>query len=270
MNDEVKAEAIPHTSIKTWRKFGRVVRSRGCSLLKKLDEFPNSILIAGCQRSGTTMLSRIITHSEGMVNYWFGSDDELDAALILAGVVEHVPRGRYCFQTTYLNECFREYFDHHNGYKLVWVLRHPYSVVHSMLHNWKDFALNELFRACALDLLDERGQRLCNWFGVRGVSRLKRACLAYRGKVSQLFELHKHLSEDRLLVLEYDGLVSNKEQVVPELYRFIELSYRSNYAQRIHSRSLGKHSGLSVRERSMVEETCISVYEEAKKLVDLP
>jgi ligand-binding sensor domain-containing protein len=44
-------------------------------------------------------------------NYWFGRDDELDAALILSGHVDHQQNGRYCFQTTYINECFREYFE---------------------------------------------------------------------------------------------------------------------------------------------------------------
>lgn len=270
MNEDGMAGIAPHTSIKTWRKFGRVVRSRGCCLLARLDEFPNSILITGCQRSGTTMLSRIITSSEGMVNFWFGSDDELDAALILAGVVEHVPRGRYCFQTTYLNECFQEYFAHDDGHRLVWVLRHPFSVVHSMLHNWKDFALNELFSACAVDLLEEGDKKWYDWFGVRGVSRLKRACLAYCAKVSQLFELRERLPEDTLIVVEYDGLVSNKEQLLPELYGFVGLPYLPRYAEKIHGRSLSKHNALSAKERAMIENTCISVYEEARKLVNLP
>lgn len=260
----------PAPYIRNWRKFGRVVRSRGCCLLKRLDEFPNSVLVTGCQRSGTTMVSRTITKSAGMVNYWFGRDDELDAALILSGVVEHVPRGRYCFQTTYLNECVHEYYAHKNGHRIVWVLRHPFSVVHSMLHNWKNFALNELFESCGVNLLDENGRRLYKLFGIWGVSRIKRACLAYCGKVSQLFELQTHIAEDSFIVVEYDGLVSNKEHVLPELYRFIELPYRSDYAGMIHSKSLGKHNSLSGKERRMIETTCISIYEEARKLVRLP
>jgi len=100
----------------TWKKFAPEVRPGGCNLLARLDEFPNSILVSGCQRSGTTMLLRLITQSEGMVNYWFGRDDELDAALILSGFEPHTPHGRYSFQTTYLNECAHEYYDHVNGH----------------------------------------------------------------------------------------------------------------------------------------------------------
>ena len=127
-------EATTGPRICSWRQFDRHVRPGGCSLLRRLDDFPNAILVAGCQRSGTTILSRVLTQSEGMVEYSFGKDDELDAALILSGRVEHEPAGRYCFQTTYLNNCVQEYFAH-SEYKLVWALRNPFSVVYSMLHN---------------------------------------------------------------------------------------------------------------------------------------
>lgn len=152
-------------TINTWRKFSRCVKFRQDKLLLRLDDFPNSILIAGCQRSGTTMLARIITQSEGMVNYWFGPDDELDAALILSGHEAHQPRGRYCFQTTYLNERYPEYFEHEN-FRMVWILRNPHSVVHSMLHNWKDFALNNLFSSCAAQLVEERYRRRHEILGI--------------------------------------------------------------------------------------------------------
>jgi hypothetical protein len=259
----------PVLNIKTWKKFSRVVRSGGNKLLSRLGDFPDSVLIAGCQRSGTTMLSRIVTSSEGMVNYWFGHDDELDAALILSGSVNHVQRGRYCFQTTYLNECVGEYYDHHDGYKLVWVVRQPFSVIHSMLYNWKNFALNELFEGCATDFLDEKEQKRYRRFGVWGVSRLRRACLSYCGKVSQLFELYKRLPTDQLMVVDYDTLVSRKEELLPKLYRFIDLPYRVEYADMIHNKSISKHSRLSKKAHSTIEETCLHTYKEAGKLVTL-
>ena len=42
-------------------KYNKEVRSRGYNLINRLDDFPNSVFVTGCQRSGTTMLSRIIT-----------------------------------------------------------------------------------------------------------------------------------------------------------------------------------------------------------------
>jgi hypothetical protein len=252
--------------ITRWQDFAAKVRSTGQPLLRRLEEFPNSILVTGCQRSGTTMVSRLITRSDGMTKYWFGPDDELDAALILSGWGPHESKGRYCFQTTYLNERYREYFGMSDSHKVVWILRNPFSVVHSMLHNWKDFALNELFVACGTGYLRPKERSRYGWLGIHGVSRLVRACCAYHGKVSQLFEIRARLPAGRLMVLEYDELVLQRETVLPALYRFLEVPYRPEYAAEIRSTSIGHARRLSRRERAVVADRCASTYEQALPL----
>ena len=57
------------------------------------------------------------------------TDDELDAALALAGLVDLPLERRYCFQTTYLNERYEDYRTLDAGQRLIWVLRNHYSVV---------------------------------------------------------------------------------------------------------------------------------------------
>lgn len=255
--------------VKTWPAFARRVRSRGCSLLRELDRFPASVLVAGCQRSGTTMLSRVITQSDGMVNYWFGRDDELDAALILSGHVTHHSAGRYCFQTTYLNQCYREYFEHPGMFQLIWVLRNPYSVVYSLAYNWSRFARNELFHACGIDAMSgadlERLERHGAWI----IGKLRRACYAYNGKVSQLFELIKRLDDKTLLVVDYDDLVNAKEHLLPAIYDFISLPYESRYAEAIHAKSLKRAQAFNVRQHVLVESICSPVYEQARRLLSV-
>ncbi len=252
--------------IDSWQKFAKYVRSNGCHLLKELDKFPDSVLVAGCQRSGTTMLARIITKSEGMVNYWFGHDDELDAAIILSGCIDHKQTGRYCFQTTYLNENYHEYFEH-NGYKIIWVLRNPYSVVYSMLNNWETFALNELFKGCASDLLTGKEKRRYELFGIWGIGRLKRACLSYNAKTSQVLELKKRLGDAIILMIDYDELVLNKEQILPLIYKFIDLPYKPEYGESIRPKNLKKAEQFSVKKKSIIEKRCMPVYEEARQLL---
>lgn len=253
-------------SIISWKKFEQNVRSSGCDLFKRLNEFPNSILVTGCQRSGTTMLSRIITQSNGMVNYWFGPDDELDAALILSGYVDHIPQGRYCFQTTYLNASYQEYFKHTNGHKIIWVLRNPFSVVYSMLHNWRRSGLYRLFRSCGAYLLEGIDKHRYECFGVWGVGRLRQACLAYQGKVSQLFELRKKIGPDRLMVVAYEELAMDKRNILQIIYRFIDLEYKEDYTGMIHSKSITKYKRLSEKEAALVESLCVPIYLKAKKL----
>jgi len=202
-----------------------------------------------------------------MVNYWFGPDDELDAALILSGVVEAGAPGRYCFQTTYLNECVTEYYQHSGSWKLIWVHRNPHSVVYSMIHNWSRFALNELFRGCGAQYLSGREKRRFDRYGIWGLSRLKRACYSYNGKVSQLFELVQKLPEGRMMILDYEELVKSKESVLPRIYQHIGLTYRPEYAEKIHSRSLSKASRLSQREETMINELCLPVDQRVRALL---
>jgi len=253
--------------IKTWPQFARHVRSQGCHLFKRLEDFPDSVLVSGCQRSGSTMLARIVTASEGMVQYSWGRDDELDAALVLSGYVPHSNEGRFCFQTTYMNECVNEYFEHGNRFKVIWMLRNPSSVVYSMVFNWSRFALNELFRACGESFLVSPYRERYDRFGLFGLNRLQRGCLSYSGKVSQVFTLREKLGSDNVLVLDYDELVLNKSQLLPKVYDFIGLDYKPEYEDAIQSSSLKKAQKFSNRQRKVVEELCMPVYEEAHKLV---
>lgn len=251
--------------IKTWKQFAKKVRSQGCTLLKHLNEFENPILIAGCQRSGTTMLSRIITSTKGMAHFQENKDDELDAALILSGNMDSSLPGRYCFQTTYLNECYSEYFEYQNKMKLVWIVRNPFSVVYSFLYNWKRFALNELFLSCGTHFMDDLYQRHVNRFGVLMIKRILRACYAYNGKSSQIIEIKKKLPIEQVMVVEYNSLVENKLEVLPAIYDFLDLKYEKEYCNQIRSASLKKATRLKKSEYKTIDTICIPVYERALK-----
>jgi hypothetical protein len=253
--------------ITTWLQFNSVVRNNGNNLLKRLHEFPNSILVTGCQRSGTTMIARIITQSDGMTNYWFGPDDELDSALILSGYVDHRPQGRYCFQTTYINNWYHEDYLQLRQHKVLWVLRNPYSVVYSMLYNWKDIALSGLFKMCGVSQLTGPDAWLYKLLGLKGVSRLHQACYIFNGKISQLFDLRQNLGPDSLMVVDYDDMITRKEIVLPAIYKFINLKYREDYSQKIHSESLLKAKDLSRGERLTVRQMCEPLYLKTRDLI---
>ena len=157
--------------IHKWQKFASLVRSKKTGLLSELDNFPDSVLVTGCQRSGTTMLSRLITNTPEMENFWFGNDEELAAALILSGYVDYQSDARHCFQTTYLNEQLEEYFELQGQQQIIWVLRSPDSVIYSMIHNWRRFALNELFLAVGLDELPDKLKQRYQRFGLWSIGQ---------------------------------------------------------------------------------------------------
>lgn len=257
-----------HTRITSWAQFDREVRFSGRRLLGELSRYENSILVAGCQRSGTTALSRLLTASEGMVSFQFGQDDELDAALILSGRVSCPSSGRFCFQTTYLNNSYAEYFEHAN-YRLIWVLRNPYSVIYSMLHNWKIGALNRLFRHCGHEFLDPGEKWRYENIGVWAFSRLRKACLSYNAKITQTAGLADKLGSARMMIIDYDDLIRDKSVILPRIYEFVDLKYREEFLSRLHTKSLSKADKFTGKESRIIESVCMPHYMESRKYLSI-
>jgi hypothetical protein len=212
------------------------------------------------------MLARIITQSAGMTNYWFGKDDELDAALILSGYVAHAPRGRYCFQTTYLDECYQEYYEHHAPFKIIWVIRNPYSVVTSLMYNWRPSSLSSTFSSCGAELLGGVEKKIYSIGGAKWVSRPRQASLLYKAKTLQLFELVEKLGPEKVFVVDYDELVLDSDMILRQIYQFVDLDYDPAYAGKIHSKSLDKKSRLTEREKMIVKNIAEPVYQKAQSL----
>ncbi|MFC1884630.1 hypothetical protein ACFL2O_07655 [Thermodesulfobacteriota bacterium] len=193
----------------------------------------------------------------------------MEGALILAGEAPHEPRGRYCFQTTYVNECYHEYFEKKNGHKIIWVLRNPFSTIYSILDHWSRSGLFELFEAYGSPDLSGRDLKLHKLFGRHGLSHLKMACLAYNEKISQLFELVDNLPDGTIKVVEYDALVKRKNDVLPVIFKFIDLPYDNDCAELINRKSVEKKDRLSSRKRRIIEKMSAPIYKRAKKLVNI-
>jgi hypothetical protein len=250
--------------IHSWAAFHTLVKQPGRPLLATLDDYPDPILVAGCQRSGTTALARLLKRADGMIDHAFGHDDELDGALLLSGYATRGTEGRHCFQTTYLNDRFREYFEH-RGFRLIWMLREPRSVVYSMLNNWKRGALNRLFDACGAEVLARSGEPATFSATWLGPSRLTKACASYVGKTAQTAELRERLG-DRIAVVDYDELVAQKHMLLPQLCEFAGVRYDTRLADALHDRSVGKRDKLSAADAERVDSFCTAVYDGALAL----
>ncbi len=247
-----------------WWYFSKTIKRHGQRLLPHLKDFKGVVLVTGCQRSGTTVVRRALSQSEEMSEFWSEKDDELEGARILAGTMPFEPKGRYCFQTTYLNEFYKEYFDQAKPFKIVWVMREPKAVVRSMLYNWKQFPLNELFNACGINELLPQDMRRYKYFGIYGISPLKRACYAYNGKLSQLADLSKRLGADKLYVIDYNDIVKNPERL-KKLYQFADLEYKENYFSIFGRPEPSGKDGLTEKQSETVLSLCGSQYDDALK-----
>ena len=260
------------SNIRSWEDFSSKIRKKNVPLFSELAEFPDPLLITGCQRSGTTMLTEVLMQAEGMDDYRQDRslDSELDGALILCGSHPYTPKaGRYCFQTTYLNENIEEYFRHKGHFKTIFLLRNPFSVVYSMVYHWipriklRNFNLNELFEAVGLDHATEREKNRYRLLGNLGISRIRKAALAYVGKTTQVHELARELGDD-LLVIDYDDLVHHKAVVLPCVFDFADLDYQLQYGDVIHAKNIIRKDRLLPQQRQLIERVCWGSYIRAK------
>ncbi len=249
-------------NIRRWGEFETEVRALGSELLLTLDNYPGSALVAGCQRSGTTIVASIINNCDTYGSYKFTRDSELDAALILSGE-KHVPPGKYCFQTTYLNEKYTEYFDHED-YKLVWVLRKPVPVIRSMLYNWSRFSLNRLYQGVGRQYLSDVGGCESRFWSKNHVSRVKKACAGYLGKIQQTKKISEKLGNFRMHVINYDDLFNKEKCTIRELFDFLDLEYRERYTEALQGSKLqGGKEPLKNADIEFIESVCGEAYREA-------
>ena len=245
---------------RSWKRFHRGPRSLAKPLLASLPRYRDCVLVAGCQRSGTTMLTRVIAGSRGFQRFQLTHDDELDAALILAGQVDVPDERRYCFQTTYLNERYVEYAVMGPHQRLIWVLRNPHSVVHSMLHNWKRFALDELYESCGVTRANSRRLRRARLPWPLGPSRVERACLSYSAKTAQVLEIRELLRADQLTIVDYDAAVGSAARHLRRVFAFIGEPFDPLYVSGVEAGSLHKADRMPERVRQMIDEFCLPTY----------
>ena len=252
------------SQISNWTQFERQVRRSGAPLLAELDRFPDALLIAGCQHSGTAAVTRLLRSAGAMPTFNLTRDDELDAALILSGRLEYSTDERACFQTTYLNDHVHEYFDH-CGFRLVWIIRPPEPVVRSMLYNWKRGALNRLFRTCGSTLLNEEQTRRYKRFGNLAFDRLTKACLSYNAKNMQIQILAERIPPHRLKVIEYESLVTNQRGRLADLLAFCGVANGAPPEHELHTRGLRKPNGFSMKQRARIAALCDPLFQRAQR-----
>lgn len=251
--------------VATWPAFASGPRRTRLPLLGRLPRHPDCVLVAGCQRSGTTMLTRVIANSAGFHALRITRDDELDAALALCGAIDLPVGRRYCLQTTYLNDRFAEYAQLGPGQRLVWVVRNPYSVVRSMVYNWRRFALDELYEQCGRAAMESSPQPKRRWpFGMRAIEK---ACWAYVGKSSQLLQLLSIVPQGRLLVVDYDKLARDPAIQLPPIFEFVGEPFQSSYVAAVRGDHHARAETLTADERRLIDVITLDTYRQCCRVL---
>ncbi len=237
----------------------------GRKLLPGLSALNDSVLIGGCQRSGTRIVYRLVSESGGLACHTASDDPELDGANALA--FDKVPDRslRWCFQTTYLNDRYNEYQEHQN-YHLIWLIRRPEAVVRSMLFHWYRPGLNRLFNHCGRHHVRTVAARHAP---ASMIPPLIRACSSYNAKCEQLEMLQAILPADRLTVIDYDRLIAAPVETLSRLSLRAGFSFNAASGDLIQSPKPqdGSVRRLSHRQLRSVRKSCAAWYDRTQLLV---
>ena len=79
--------------------------------------------------------------------------------------------------------------------------------------------------------------------------------------MSQAFEIFDKLGSEKMLIINYEDLINTKQQILPLIYKFINLEYRESYSEKIHARSINKSDHLSVSEREIIDRISLPIYQ---------
>lgn len=78
--------------------------------------------------------------------------------------------------------------------------------------------------------------------------------------------MNDRIGNEGIIVVDYDNLVMRKEEVLKDIYDFINLDYKKEYCKYIHSNSIDNASKFSKKEIDMVELLCMPIYLKAKEI----
>lgn len=234
--------------ITSWPDFYAAVADR--PLLATLDDYRDPLLIAGCDWSAVTAITHLFKRLHGIPDSARSPNDELDGALLLAGLSPRRPAsGRPYFQTTYLGERYREYLAHEQ-FKLVWIVREPCAAVHSILSRRE----RERARYPAFAPAEYSARQ--------GASRLEKACTAYTASIRQMLELKERLGE-RMAVVDYDELSADRTRLLPALCRFASVACSASLLRHLHGKSVRK-GALASFEAAIVDQLAMPAYRRAR------
>lgn len=236
--------------ISSWNDFYDAMMNR--PLLARLDDYRDALLIAGCDWSASTAITRLFKRLPCFADSSWGHDDELDGALLLANGAEHGEEafGRHCFQTTYVRERYREYWEHEH-FRLVWIVREPRAAVRSLLAS-RERTLPPR-TTLGLPGKSARGQ---------AASRLEKACAAYLASIRQTWELKQRLG-NRIAIVDYDELTTHRNRLLPALCRFAGVECDARVLHHLHGKSVRK-GAMAPWEALIVDQLALPAYRRAR------
>ncbi|RJG49456.1 sulfotransferase family protein [Motilimonas pumila] len=209
-----------------------------------------TILIAGCQRSGTNMLMEMLDLS--LQTDVFHERDERAFAnyqmrdiSVIQALKENSQAPTFVIKTLCELETIPHLQEQLAPVKVIWIYRDYRDVVNSMLKSFRNQAKQIKRLSSGVDDswwgkgLSPKNLLLLQTVVTDNISDTDAAALQWYVRNSLLFELNLANQTD-VLVVNYEQLVTQPQSVLAKVFAFCNLSYDQKFGSNIFANSIGK------------------------------
>lgn len=227
------------------------------------------VFIVGSNRSGTQMVCGAIGKSlhawdyqENESNIAF-KDFQLRADWIIKSLIRLTPAPIISFGNILDSQFTDDLLSRFEGSKAIWVYRRYEDAANSSVHKWGNHFKDDIIRWVAhgeLGKLGPRGNRISNNtknlihdLYREDISNEDGACLYWYMRNRLYFDL-KLDSDPRVLIVQYEHTVFNKEEAFQRIFDFLGCPYETTVIDGIFASSVGKHKWPGIDPR--IQEVC--------------
>lgn len=214
--------------------------------------------VVGCQRSGTTMLLRVLSRSRYCKVYHENNAAAFDETFrlrdpetirrLIAGAAEPV----VVFKPLLDSQHTLRLLDQHSHAKAIWLYRHYRDAVGSAVEAWGP-AHRDIVLGIATDTNRHEGQPPIAG-GLNPALRSQLASLCHDGLSTcdgSLLHwyvrnrLYVDLANDpRVMLVKYEEMVARPTTVIRSVFELLRCPFSIEHTETVHGNSVGRHSGL--------------------------
>lgn len=238
--------------------------------------------IFGCQRSGTTILARVLglvpsanLYGEGDQPYFYQKEHLRYLRLRPESEIRELlskERNRYTLlKPLYESQNASDLIASFNNSKAIWIFRNYPNVINSHVNTYTDSHdgvsyINDMLRRKTLSWKNENLPddiiELLDEYSNKDFSSETGYALFWLARNSLYFKLNDN---PNVKLVNYEDMVSNPISELCRIFAFLGLPFKDKYAKIIHARSTAKQLNLPVDKK--INDICNSMYAQLQKEV---
>jgi len=263
----------------TWHSSYKINKIReSIFAIFRLGKSTEVIYIFGCQRSGTTIIQKLLSlninvkfHGEGDLPYFYDPKSDkhhrLQPIEQLRKLIKKEPLKYIVIKPLYESHFANELLSALPNSKGIWVFRNYLDVIDSHIHYYKQNAIEYIAPLYSDDTdswlnenLPEDIKEFLNRFSPDELTDADAYGLFWIVRNS----LYRNVSDnDNILLVNYEKLVNKPEQEIERIYDFTKLKFNKLFCKIIRSNAVSKKVSFSLNPE--IEEKCKQLNEELLK-----